>query len=179
MPSNKDRLYVALYVRAGEPKMPGKEDTYHWAFIVGPKSESSESRGFRYHANEMPKLEQGTEFFYQESDCRNASNMLLVRIVIGKVTDRARLLEILRTSPVYNGRPGWNCVSWIQQGLKMLQSDNMALGTSIPDWEVVRKEAMDYCQRKRDTHRFDGKGGIFDIWKPPTYDLIERRELIA
>lgn len=26
MPSNKDRLYVALYARGGEPKMPKKED---------------------------------------------------------------------------------------------------------------------------------------------------------
>ncbi|KAJ5730604.1 uncharacterized protein N7483_005112 [Penicillium malachiteum] len=159
MPSNKDRLYVALYARAGKPKMPGKEDTYHWAFIVGPKNESSESRGFRYHANEMPKLGQGSEFFYQESYYRNASNMLLVRIVVGKVTNRARLLEILRTNPVQNDEPGWNCVSWIRQGLEKLQSDNMALGTSVLDWETVRYEAMDYCQRKRDTRRFDGQGG--------------------
>jgi hypothetical protein len=27
MPSNKDRLYVALYARGGAPTMPGKEDT--------------------------------------------------------------------------------------------------------------------------------------------------------
>lgn len=26
MPSNKDRLYVALYVRGGKVKMPGLED---------------------------------------------------------------------------------------------------------------------------------------------------------
>jgi hypothetical protein len=28
MPSNKDRLYVALYVRGGAAKIPGREDTY-------------------------------------------------------------------------------------------------------------------------------------------------------
>jgi hypothetical protein len=28
MPSNKDRLYLGLYARAGSAKMPGKEDTY-------------------------------------------------------------------------------------------------------------------------------------------------------
>lgn len=27
MPSEKDRLYVALYARGGMPKMPGLEDT--------------------------------------------------------------------------------------------------------------------------------------------------------
>ncbi|GAB1212609.1 hypothetical protein ATERTT37_001753 [Aspergillus terreus] len=40
MPSNKDRLYVALYARASRPTMPGKEDTYHWALIVGLKIET-------------------------------------------------------------------------------------------------------------------------------------------
>ena len=28
MPSNKDRLYVALYARGGTALMSGKEDTY-------------------------------------------------------------------------------------------------------------------------------------------------------
>ena len=28
MAPNKDRVYIALYVRAGVPKMPGREDTY-------------------------------------------------------------------------------------------------------------------------------------------------------
>ena len=28
MAPNKDRVYIALYVRAGVAKMPGREDTY-------------------------------------------------------------------------------------------------------------------------------------------------------
>jgi hypothetical protein len=28
MPSNKDRLYLALYARTGTAKMAGKEDTF-------------------------------------------------------------------------------------------------------------------------------------------------------
>jgi hypothetical protein len=32
MPPNKDRLYIALYARAGKARMPGKEDTY--AYLV-------------------------------------------------------------------------------------------------------------------------------------------------
>lgn len=74
MPSDKDRLYVVLHTRGGAPKMPGKEDTYvflnhypnnvvtgvssanryHWSLVVGPKTETPEARGMRYHAKEMP-----------------------------------------------------------------------------------------------------------------------------
>ncbi|MCJ1335945.1 hypothetical protein MMC09_001219 [Bachmanniomyces sp. S44760] len=50
MPSDKGRLYVALYARGGKPTMPGSEDTYHWALIVGPKEEKEGKQGVRYHA---------------------------------------------------------------------------------------------------------------------------------
>jgi hypothetical protein len=38
MPSNKDRLYVALYARGGAAKMPGGEDTYVYNQIAAPQS---------------------------------------------------------------------------------------------------------------------------------------------
>lgn len=56
----------------------------------------------------------------------------------------------------------------------MLRIDPKALGTSVVEWEKVRGGATDYCQRKKDQHRFDGKGN-FDMRKVPTYDLIERK----
>ncbi|CAD0101385.1 unnamed protein product, partial [Aureobasidium mustum] len=42
MPSNKARLYVALYVRGGAAKMPGKEDTYGWNCVLWIKEALSE-----------------------------------------------------------------------------------------------------------------------------------------
>ncbi|KAM0274862.1 hypothetical protein ACHAQH_007787 [Verticillium albo-atrum] len=36
--------------------MPGLEDTYHWALIVGPKIEDQDSKGARFHANEKIRL---------------------------------------------------------------------------------------------------------------------------
>ncbi|KAH3404497.1 hypothetical protein KXV40_003104 [Aspergillus fumigatus] len=148
MPSNKDRLYVALYAHGGNPTMPGKEDTYHWALIVGPKVEAEDGIGVRYHAKERPKLGGGSEWFFEERECPLApTSMLLVRIMVGK-----EALETLKVNP-------------------------KALGTSIVEWEKVRSAAMDYCQRKKDQHRFDGQGN-FNMRKVPTYDLIERKEII-
>ncbi|KAH3258052.1 hypothetical protein KXW31_002459 [Aspergillus fumigatus] len=145
MPSNKDRLYVALYARGGNPTMPGKEDTYHWALIVGPKVEAEDGIGVRYHAKERPKLGEGSEWFFEERECPLApTSMLLVRIM--------EALETLKVNP-------------------------KALGTSIIKWEKVRSAAMDYYQWKKDQHHFNGQGN-FNMRKVPTYDLMERKEII-
>ncbi|KAF7509587.1 hypothetical protein GJ744_007625 [Endocarpon pusillum] len=52
------------------------------------------------------------------------------------------------------------------------------MGTSVLEWESVRDEAMKYCQRKQDQHRFDGQG-LYDSSKAPTYDLVEGKETIV
>lgn len=83
MPSNKDRLYLALYARGGVAKMPGREDTYvygnslwrlnplsiiryHWALLMGPKSDRKDDEGVRYHARERVRPEGGSEWVFEE-----------------------------------------------------------------------------------------------------------------
>ncbi|KAJ5738067.1 hypothetical protein N7493_001222 [Penicillium malachiteum] len=179
MPSNKDRLYVALYARGGKATMPGKEDTYHWALIVGPKVEADDGMGVRYHAKERPKFGGGSEWSFEERDCPlSPTSMLLVRVMVGKVADGNRLVEILRNTPIREGQPGWNCVFWVKEALERLQVDPKALGTNAVEWVNVRNSAMDYCQRKKDQHRFDGQGN-FNMRKAPTYDLMGQREIIV
>ncbi|KAF7505446.1 hypothetical protein GJ744_000773 [Endocarpon pusillum] len=94
MPSDKARLYVALYVRGGGPKMPGQEDNYHWAFLVAPKNENKDSTGTRYHAKNAPG--QSTWVFEEKSTSMTATNMILVRVMIGKVNDPQALAAKLR-----------------------------------------------------------------------------------
>lgn len=87
-------------------------------------------------------------------------------------------LEILRNTPIRQGQPGWNCVFWVKEALEILKLDPKALGTNVVEWEKVRYETMDYCQRKKDQHRFDGQGN-FNMRTVPTYDLMERKEIIV
>jgi hypothetical protein len=68
-------------------------------------------------------------------------------------------------------------VLWIKQALENLEVDGKALGTSVTEWGTVGVGVMTYCQRKKDQHRFDGKGN-FDMSKVLTYDLIEQKETI-
>ncbi|KAJ5782402.1 hypothetical protein N7457_004176 [Penicillium paradoxum] len=178
MPSNKDRIYVGLHARGGKATMPGKEDTYHWSLMVGPKAETENNTGFRYHAKETFKPGGGSEWHFEELECPlDTSGMLLVRILIGKVVNGYQTAEILRNTPVRQGRPGWNCVAWVKEALETLDVDDKALGTRVLEWSKVRDEAMDYCHLKREQHRFDGQG-IFDMRRPPTYNLLEQREII-
>ncbi|KAI5800041.1 hypothetical protein EDC01DRAFT_648706 [Geopyxis carbonaria] len=177
MPSKKDRLYVALYARGGSAKMPGKEDTYHWALIVGPKVEVDRSgamvTGTRYHAKE------GIHGWVFEEQTINLhpTNALLVRVMVGKIEHKDSAVDIIRETPIKPAEPGWNCVSWVQEALAALQADGKALGTSNVNWNAVRDTAMWYVEKKKAEHRFDGKGD-YDPSKPPTWDLLQGRETI-
>lgn len=118
------------------------------------------------------------EWIFEEYECPLlATSMLLVRVILGKVEDSNRLVEILRSTPIRQGQAGWKCVFWVKEALETLTADSKALGTNVIEWEKVRGEAMPYRQSKKDQHRFDGQGN-FDTTKALTYDLIERKEII-
>ncbi|EXA30843.1 hypothetical protein BFJ63_vAg18137 [Fusarium oxysporum f. sp. narcissi] len=198
MPSNKDRLYVGLYARGGTAKMPGGEDRsgsesipamsrltdstrYHWALLVAPKVEDSETRGKRFHAKERiySGMQSVWEFSEQETGT-SSTLMILVRIQVAKVMNMRSLEAILRSVPVRGEQRGWNCVEWVREALAALQNDNKALGTSVLDWATVRDTAMWYVEQKAMQHRFDGQAapGQFDTSRVSTYDLLERKELV-
>lgn len=132
----------------------------------------------RYHAKESITGPNGSAWVFDERPTSlAATSMLLVRVMIAKVEDKDRLISILRNTPIRQGVTGWNCVGWVQEALQSLASDKKALGTGVTEWAKVRDAAMEYCQRKKDAHRFDGKGN-YDMTKAATYDLLERKETI-
>ena len=121
------------------------------------------------------------EWIYEARTCNVfMTTMLLVRIMVGKVERKDRLEEIMRSVPIVQGDPEWNCVLWVKEALARLKVDGKAMGTSQIDWQRVRDAAMEYVQRKRDEHRFESSSaGTFDMRKPPTFDLVEGKEVIA
>ncbi|EPE31260.1 hypothetical protein GLAREA_12563 [Glarea lozoyensis ATCC 20868] len=91
--------------------MPGGEDQYHWALIVGPKQENETATGWRYHARERMAGKGGSKWYFEERDIGVvATSMLLVRILVGKVEKMERIQALLRTVPIRSSEPGWNCV---------------------------------------------------------------------
>ncbi|CAD0108112.1 unnamed protein product, partial [Aureobasidium uvarum] len=47
--------------------MEGKEDTYHWALSVGPKSDNNDARGVRYHARDRATQEADSAWAFEEA----------------------------------------------------------------------------------------------------------------
>lgn len=119
---------------------------YVFVIVLGGLPPCLDLCSMRDYAKERPKLGGGSEWFFEERECPLVpTSMLLVRVIVGKVADGNRLVEILRNTPIRQGRPGWNCVSWVKEALEMLKADIKALGTGITEWGKVRSEAMGYC----------------------------------
>ncbi|KAI9823443.1 MAG: hypothetical protein M1832_002454 [Thelocarpon impressellum] len=178
MPENKDRLYVCLFARGGGVRKPG-EGEYHWALMSGLKREGEYAEGTRYHAKNDIRYGIGSHrWVYEERhNALFVSNMMLVRILIGKITNLAGLRATLSSVPIVQDDPTWTCKVWVINALAALRANGSSLGTCLLDWETVSNTAMGYCQQKKDQHRFDGRGD-FDMSRVATYDLLEGRETI-
>ncbi|KAK5168146.1 uncharacterized protein LTR77_006714 [Saxophila tyrrhenica] len=177
MPSGKDRLCVALHLRGGKSRMPGKEDRFHWALFIGPRIMMQLSSGIQIHVKNTVFGQEGTSVLEERESSLIPAGQVLIRVVVAKIQDRERLPGILRTAPVTQDDSSWNCISWVREALATVQKDGEAVGTSKLDWQEVRDAAMGYCQEKIDAHRFDGKGQ-YDMMKTATYDLLERKKIV-
>ncbi|KAI0010039.1 hypothetical protein F4779DRAFT_617072 [Xylariaceae sp. FL0662B] len=169
MVSNKDRLYIALYARSGAPKMPGLEDT------------NSLSAKEKITLVGRPPRPQSIWQYEERTIHLQPTQMLLVRVVVGKVKDTRRLQSKLRQIPVRPEIPDWNCVSWVKEALQVVISDKKAMSTVVPSWDSARDPAMWYVESKKASHRFDGQApaGQYDSDKAATWDMLEGKELIA
>ncbi|KAG6848118.1 hypothetical protein H0H93_003234 [Arthromyces matolae] len=176
---DKNRLYLALYRRGGRSKMPGGEDRFHWALLIGPKKEDKKSKGRRLHAVERISNLEGEGHTNWEFESRavgmEATATILVRVLIAKINDMNRTIAILESIPIRGEQDGWNCVGWVKEAMETLQKDEKALGTARTDWPTVRQTALSYVNKKISEHRFDGKAtpGQFDMSKVATFDLLE------
>lgn len=162
---------------------------YHWAFVLGPKSEHSRSKGMRYHAKESMTIideEAQSVWTYEEKDIVMApTSMILVRILIGKVKKRKRLEAVLQAIPIRaEHQPGWNCVYWMKEALPALYRFQEAgegifkTSANVLEWETICDTAVWYVAQKEMEHRFDGlaEEGAFDYSKVPTWDMLQSRE---
>jgi len=117
-------------------------------------------------------------WLFEEREIRlDATQMLLVRICIGKIEKSDRVKAILRSVPIRDNVESWNCVYWVAEALQLLAADDKCMGTSELGWNSVRNTAMAYVERKKMDHRFDGLRS-FDMRKAATYDLLIRKETV-
>lgn len=119
-----------------------------------------------------------TGWTYEEkivNDVRS-TNTLLARIVIAKVQNERRLIELLRNLSVVNGDPDWRCRTWVGQALAGIAKDGECVGSSQLDWETIEAVSRQYVAQKTAAGRYTKAE---DMLKPkPTYDLLEGKETV-
>lgn len=137
----------------------------------------------RFHAKQTmmrpdPDSPPESVWVYEETPLAQCTNqMLLARIVVGKIKDRQRLQGIFGKVPLRPDTEGWNCIGWAKEAFETAVTDEKALGTRVSDWSSVMNLAMKYVGDKRAKRRFDGRGG-YDVKRLPTWDMLQERELV-
>lgn len=153
---------------------------FHWGFLIGPKIEKKANvPGTRFHVKNQVLPSGAIGWAYEENHLPNvqSTNRLLARIVIAKVEDGARLIEIFRSIPVVQNDPNWRCRTWVWQVLERLKADGgKAVGTAQLDWGQIEGMARSYVAQKQ-AH---GRYATMDLLlKPkPTWDMLENKEMV-
>lgn len=130
--------------------------------------------GVRYHVKNLPF----TGWVYEEVPLANVRSTvnLLVRVLIAKVEDEKRLVEIFRNIPVVQNDPEWRCRTWLANALDAIKADGKAVGTSELDWSKIEKVAREYVATKVASGRYE-RGVDLKLPKP-TWDMLAEKEIV-
>jgi len=172
IPVNKPRLYIALY--PGEV-LDNEEQRYHWSFLLGPKAEKqSEFPGTRYHIKNTPV--EGWE--YEEADLSSAKSnaSFFARILIAKIEDPSRLVNIFRSTTVTRNDPDCSR-AWIVEVLSRISQDGNAVGTAELDWTRIEALALDYVRKKTVEGRYAKADEL--LLPKPTWDMLQEKEIVS
>ena len=82
---------------------------YHWGLAIGPKN--AETPRMRCRVKNHPIH----DWVYEEIPLANvrSTNNLFARILIAKIQDETRLVEIIRNTPVIHNDPDWRSRTWV------------------------------------------------------------------
>ena len=117
-------------------------------------------------------------WIYEEKPLANvqSTSRLLARIVIAKIEDEARLIELLRSTPVVQNNPNWRCCSWVADVLDRLAADGKAVGTAQLDWNKGETLAREYVAQKTALGRYTRADDL--LLPKPTWDMLESKETV-
>ncbi|CAK7235422.1 hypothetical protein SCUCBS95973_009264 [Sporothrix curviconia] len=121
-----------------------------------------------------------TTWIYDEQSIPPYDMMLLARVLIGKIRNRARFEAVLRNVPVPPANR--SSFAWVQAALGALAADaagSMGKSSNLA-WSAVSNAATEYIDHKATEHRYDGRApvGQFDFSKPATFDLLQGKEIV-
>ena len=141
--SNKDRLYVALYVAGGRVSYKPNNDglRYHWALIIVSKCEGC-SEGIRYLALEKFSDDSMAIWAFHAAQIPHVfHDNVIMRALVAKIKGRRKLEEIL------NGVNPESAL-WISQVIGELRGrqEQKFLAKPMSDWEEIERFCLQYCE---------------------------------
>ncbi|KAI0431234.1 hypothetical protein F5Y09DRAFT_340911 [Xylaria sp. FL1042] len=171
MPSNKPRLYVAIY-RNGARNNEQRE--YHWGFLIGPKLENTQRiPALKIHVRRSAwgwNLEE-----HRLWDVR-ATPTLLARILIAKIEDMNRLIGVLDRVGIVPGDPSWTSRHWVAGAVADIARDGRCVGTAELDWLRIQARGRQYVRAKFQTGRYGDELPLFEL--KPTWDMLKNMETV-
>lgn len=143
--SNKDRVFVAIYIRPGGSELDSvastrsrtKPSDYHWGIWIEPKN--GNGLGTSYDLEDSVAFSSVTNPFgwrFHIDDHKTTPPLMLGRIMIGKVpegvgaTDVGSVLKVVPL-PSDPGSPIQDAVAWIKAAIEELQDASCAERFSI------------------------------------------------
>ncbi|KAL2074290.1 hypothetical protein VTL71DRAFT_8068 [Oculimacula yallundae] len=133
--SSKDRRGSRTALQGYPIYSIGKTRYMKDAFVVVPGGPITETHYFMqevpgrflrcsYHVKNSPF--NGWVYDEQNFTDVRSTNTLLARIVIAKVENEKRLIDLLRNLPVINNDPDWTCRSWLAKASSDIARDGSA-----------------------------------------------------
>ncbi|GAD97474.1 hypothetical protein LEMA_P119770.1 [Paecilomyces variotii No. 5] len=181
MRSNKSRFYVSLYFRSGQ----SPPDSYHWALLVGPKHDEDHYDAMQYHVkNTIQPGVSGQPWVFEASRLGDSETRfrLLTRVLIAKIGDPSSVDASLRSVPVVQGDPDFNCISWVRSVIETLDAHGVLSKSKVVDWSAIDQRCRNYVAKKKAAGRWrssptpDSKHRSVKI---PTWDMLQERETVS
>ncbi|KYK59914.1 hypothetical protein DCS_01048 [Drechmeria coniospora] len=165
--------------RAARYSRPPVCSPVHSAASTVPSSSDPSSRpravaGTRYHAkNPLPG-----GWRYEQVPLLNARHTpnLLVRVLISKIADEDRVIDILRHASLVPNDPNFRCRRWIADALDRLQHDAETMGTAFLDRHAVETVRRDYLRSKSADGRFAEPDSLDNRRPKPAWDVLKNME---
>lgn len=180
MRSNKSRLYVSLYFRSGQ----APPDSYHWALLVGPKRDEDPYDAMQYHVkNTIQPGVSGQPWVFESSRLGDSETRfrLLTRVLIAKIGDPSSIDASLRSVPVVQGDPDFNCISWVRSAIETLNAHGVLSVSKFVDWSTIDQQCKDYVAKKKQAGRWSSSptsDSKHKFVKIPTWDMLQGREIV-
>jgi hypothetical protein len=151
---------------------------YRWSFIIGPRFESTASKGILHEILYLKGANPGDSLFWHPHTSEiemGQHSRLLVRVIIGHIKYPQVLHAMLRSVALVQGVPqsDFNCAKWAEEVVAKMREAEGEFSALMSDWERIQEVAMGFAQTRAREREYRPVMRL-----PPTWDCVDERMVI-